>query len=122
MDETYEELAQALYLQALAACINGEDSQADSLLDSLGCRWRLAPAIWQASRTTDTANPAGAAAAAGGRLPAAHFVMVAEDVLPAPLMAQLQAGFAPDAAFWRQHAYDDPGTPFFSFVYPLVRH
>ena len=37
------------------------------------------------------------------------------------LLRALQRGFAADAPFWAAHDYRNPSTPFFSYLYDLVR-
>ena len=37
------------------------------------------------------------------------------------LLLALQRGFAADAPFWPAHDYHNPSTPFFSYLYDLVR-
>ena len=37
------------------------------------------------------------------------------------LLRALQRGFAADTPFWAAHEYRNPSTPFFSYLYDLVR-
>lgn len=48
-------------------------------------------------------------------------VFVHSSLCNTQLLAGLQQAFAPGSCFWRQHAYDEPTTPYFSYVFQLVR-
>lgn len=50
--------------------------------------------------------------------------LVCDEVLPAALVHRLAAAFDPAGVtpYWRQHRYGRQSTPFFSYLYPLVRH
>jgi hypothetical protein len=116
----------------------GEHAAAHRKLRALGCRYALAPAVWDAclppyssdgsggtgsgpraegSRQALFAPPAAAAAGdAGAGLTAAWTL---DDSLPPGLLVRLQRAFAPGAAYWREHGYFYPDTPFFSHVFEL---
>lgn len=55
-------------------------------------------------------------AAAAGLAPCAFAF---DDVLPPEMLAHLQGALGPGAPFWREHAYDSPGTGFFSYQHAL---
>ncbi len=42
-----------------------------------------------------------------------------DSALPPATLSALQRAFAPTAPFWANHAYDEPDTPFFSYVSEL---
>lgn len=144
-----KEAAQGCYLIALHACLSGEHGAADELLAQLGCTWRLAPALWDAyaaggataqgqpqpglgpsssvqpgALSSQRALPPHAAcgedasscSSSGG----GGWVLTADACLPGELLQRLQQGFSVGAAFWEAHPYNDPATPFFSFLYCLV--
>jgi len=50
----------------------------------------------------------------------AALLFVSDAVLAERLIRQLQEGLSEQAPFWQQTGYDDPGHPFYSFLYKLV--
>jgi len=108
----------AAYLGALDSCFRARFDLADALLRRLGCRWRLSDPLWRCVGSPVVPGPgAGSQIGCGG----GAGVAISDAPLAAHLLAQLQAGFAEAAPFWHVHHYADPDTPFFSFVYQLVR-
>lgn len=113
--------------QAVQDLLAGDQGAAHAALRALGCRFALAPGVWarcragahpgSAAAAPKTADP-GAAPSTGGSLATAQ-PWLHDGVLPPVLAARLQAAFAPGAAYWREHAYADPGTPFFSYLFRL---
>ena len=101
-------------------CLAGREASAAAKLRALGCRYALAPGVW-------ANGMAGASAVEGTAAPLqtksrssfSGTCMVADRGLPPRLLARLTTAFAPGAAYWRNHAYDDPSTPFFSYVFAL---
>ena len=84
--------------------------EADALLRQRGYHRRL-------NRAVLCGHPERPVHAAHG--PLASSLAVVENALPLPLLAALQAAFAPDAPFWVEHRYEHPATGFFSYVEPL---
>lgn len=92
--------------------------EADAVLHPLGFRTRLArgvlgyPLLSQLRPAHAKGNAAPSLA-----LPSGLLVGVADDILPAPLLQELQGAFLdPGAAFWREHGYDRPDCPYFSYL------
>ncbi|KAG5178768.1 hypothetical protein JKP88DRAFT_201455 [Tribonema minus] len=46
-------------------------------------------------------------------------VRILDGALPPDMFAMMQSAFAPSAPFWREHAYHDPATGYFSYVHAL---
>ena len=44
-----------------------------------------------------------------------------ESACPAPLLSRLQCTFSPSSPFWSEHGYFEEGSPYFSYLYDLVR-
>ncbi|GAB4822666.1 hypothetical protein N2152v2_009712 [Parachlorella kessleri] len=66
----------------------------------------------QATATTSMSRPRAR--------PPASPPLVLDHALPPAVLASLQQGFRPSAAFWREHGYwEEAGSGFFSYVFPL---
>ena len=44
-----------------------------------------------------------------------------ESACPAPLLSRLQRAFSPSSPFWSEHGYYEEESPYFSYLYDLVR-
>ena len=44
-----------------------------------------------------------------------------ESACPAPLLSRLQCAFSSGSPFWSEHGYFEEGSPYFSYLYDLVR-
>jgi len=94
------------------------------VLNALGVRWALAPALLRhhVPHTSTTTLPR----TGGGTeeedtdtgLPPPPLRLLS-GVLPTALLEHLRESFAPDARYWSEHNYFDPATPFFSYLAPL---
>jgi hypothetical protein len=114
-------------LQAINDCLQGNTAAADASLTTLGCTQRLSAAIWQAAATSHPHNTPQQQ-----QQPRQSPVAVCDCPLPPDLLSALQAAFdggalddnsssssSSSSDFWQLHDYDDPATPFFSYLIDL---
>jgi hypothetical protein len=123
------------YVQAVYLSLAGDHATACTALRALNCRWKLSPSIWAAcSQQSPTACTQAAAASelplatkqqpAPGSIPISGTpdkVLVVDRCLPSALIGILEQAFSPAASYWGAHSYWQLGTPFFSYLYQLVR-
>jgi hypothetical protein len=142
--------AEARRALAMLQCQAGRDADAAAHLRELEFSWRLGREVlcYPLGPPAAAAGKEDAAAAAAGggegcdggerdgRAPKRQHVAaesgsgaagapwpplaVLDGALPGPLLARLQAAFAPAAPFWRAHGYG-PRQGYFSYMFPLVR-
>jgi hypothetical protein len=81
-------------------------------------------AAWQAGQT-DARRPTQQCAPEAAQPVAPEdthtVVLVLDGAVPPWLLRSLQTGFKRDAAFWREHNYNDPSAPFNSYICSLVQ-
>ncbi len=132
-------------LQAINLLQQGATSKTDRILSLLGFRHRLAASTFLHPQTLKAAlapqpQPGAALASTALQLlqpspeaqplpgvlaglasrPPAMPPLVLDAALDPALLAALQRGFRPSAAFWREHGYWGTGCGFFSYVFPLA--
>ena len=125
---------EALKLLALLLCQRpGGDAEAARAMCTLGLSFRLAPSVLRYARppTSYPTHTNGASSGGIGEearfvestfLPPSAGVCVVDDALPERLFEQLREAFSPTSSpFWREHAYDDPATGYFSYVLPISK-
>lgn len=124
-------------LQALELSALGRHQQADAALQQLGFTARLSDEVWACCRGPATARTAASAPA--GTRPCKGAADKARDQVPlifelgpdrssdggsgslGPLLHRLQDAFSPSSPFWLEHGYFEEATPYFSYLYNLVR-
>ncbi|KAK9804385.1 hypothetical protein WJX72_010453 [[Myrmecia] bisecta] len=102
------------YLLALQLFGSGQDELAHQLLRRLGCTYHLSPLVllYQSTPRAEIRHPADPAVVHSP-------IRIFKHVLAGSLISALQAGFAPESAFWQEHGYGQRTAPFFSYFYDL---
>lgn len=104
----------------LLLCQSRRCDRADEILQSLGYRFRLSEDLLNYFLSVERHLPISQVMDSG-ELPT---MAVCDNAIPPPLLSAMQAAFAPDSSFWRQHFYDplqslSRSVGFFSYVYPF---
>eukprot|EP00808_Paulinella_micropora_P016106 g33807.t1 len=107
-------------LALLLAQTDGRQEEAEELMRTLGCEWRLADQVlrYQLPRAEPPSTPPVAQLRETG----GQRCVAVDRALPEPLAAGLARLFGPDSPFWTEHDYDVAGgtaAPYFSYAHRL---